>query len=139
VWGRVASLWLGWQVRAVDFSPAGVERGRRRAQAAGVEVDLVLADLQRWEPTAGAIFDLVVVAYLQLGDNVLARARSWLAPGGRRSWSVMPGATSPRGLVAPGRPGCRTPKLGIARAKRGWAAMPTTSCSWRDVRRQGQS
>ena len=73
---------LGWQVTAVDFSAVGIERGRLGAQEVGVEVDWVVADVQSWEPPAGGTFDLVLVAYLHLDDDVLARARAWLAPGG---------------------------------------------------------
>ncbi|MEO6144534.1 MAG: class I SAM-dependent methyltransferase [Dermatophilaceae bacterium] len=73
---------LGWQVTAVDFSPVGIERGRRGAQELGVEVDWVVADVRSWAPPAGEMFDLVLVAYLHLDDDVLARARAWLAPGG---------------------------------------------------------
>lgn len=73
---------LGWQVTAVDFSAVGIERGRRGAQEVGVEVDWVVADVQSWEPPAAETFDLVLVAYLHLDDEVLARARAWLAPGG---------------------------------------------------------
>lgn len=79
------SVWLaslGWQVTAVDFSAAGIERGRSGAEALGVEVDWVVADVRTWEPPAGVTFDLVLVAYLHLADDVLARARDWLAPGG---------------------------------------------------------
>ena len=39
-------------------------------------------DVRTWEPPDGATFDLVLVAYLHLEDDVLARARKWLAPGG---------------------------------------------------------
>jgi SAM-dependent methyltransferase len=73
---------LGWQVTAVDFSAVGIERGRTGAQEVGVDVDWVVADVRTWEPPAGATFDLVLLAYLHLEDDVLARARGWLAPGG---------------------------------------------------------
>jgi SAM-dependent methyltransferase len=79
------SVWLaalGWQVTAVDFSAAGIERGRSGAQDVGVEVDWVVADVRTWEPPEGATFDLILAAYLHLPDDVLARARHWLAPGG---------------------------------------------------------
>ena len=79
------SVWLaalGWQVTAVDFSATGIERGRLGAQDVGVEVDWVVADVRTWEPPAGVTYDLVLVAYLHLDDDVLARARHWLAPGG---------------------------------------------------------
>ncbi len=73
---------LGWQVTAVDFSAVGIERGRGGAHEAGVEVDWVVADVRTWEPPAGATFDLVLLAYLHLADDVIGRARGWLAPGG---------------------------------------------------------
>ena len=73
---------LGWQVTAIDFSPVGIERGRRGAQELGVEVDWVVADVRTWEPPAGGTFDLVLLAYLHLEGDVLARARDWVAPGG---------------------------------------------------------
>jgi len=73
---------LGWQVTAVDFSAVGIERARQGAAEVGVEVDWVVADVRGWEPEDGVTFDLVLVSYLMLGDDVLARARDWLAPGG---------------------------------------------------------
>jgi len=79
------SVWLaakGWQVTAVDFSAAGIERGRRGAEEVGVKVDWVVDDVRTWEPPAGDTFDLVLVAYLHLADDVLVRVRDWLAPGG---------------------------------------------------------
>jgi SAM-dependent methyltransferase len=79
------SVWLaalGWQVTAVDFSATGIERGRRGADEVGVEVDWVVADVRTWAPPAGETFDLVLVAYLHLNDDVLERVRDWLAPGG---------------------------------------------------------
>ena len=79
------SVWLaalGWEVTAVDFSEAGIERGRQGAQEVGVEVDWVVAVVRTWEPPDGVTFDLVLVAYLHLRDDVLARAGDWLAPGG---------------------------------------------------------
>src|SRR5450631_2434410 len=79
------SVWLaalGWEVTAVDFSTTGIERGRAGAEEVGVEVDWVVADVRTWAPPAGVTFDFVLVAYLHLSDDVLARARDWLAPGG---------------------------------------------------------
>lgn len=79
------SVWLaalGWQVTAVDFSAVGIERARQGAQEVGVEVDWVVDDVRTWQPPSGATFDLVLVSYLHLDDDVLARARGWLAPGG---------------------------------------------------------
>lgn len=85
--GRNA-IWLagqGWQVTAVDFSPVGVDKGRRLADAAGVEVAWLVADATTWEPPAQG-FDLVLVAYLQLPPDgrraAHRRAAEAVAPGG---------------------------------------------------------
>lgn len=80
--GRNA-IWLaelGWDMTAVDFSEAGIERGRRHSHS----VDFVVADALTWEPDRS--FDLIVVAYLHLTEGVfeplVRRAATWLAPGG---------------------------------------------------------
>ncbi|MFY1670413.1 class I SAM-dependent methyltransferase [Plantactinospora sp. WMMB334] len=85
--GRNA-IWLagqGWEVTAVDFSAVAVEKGRRLAEAVGVALDWVVADLLEYEPEPGG-FDLVLVAYLHLPagelDTVLDRAARALVPGG---------------------------------------------------------
>ena len=82
------SVWLaarGWQVTAVDFSAAGLDKARLLAQARGVSADWVLADVLDYQPEPGA-FQLVLVAYLQLPapslDRVLRHAVSALAPRG---------------------------------------------------------
>jgi SAM-dependent methyltransferase len=82
--GRNA-LWLaerGWRVTAVDFSSVALERGR--ASAGGARVDWQVADVTTYNPDTGV--DLVVVCYLQLPravmSGVLARAASWVRPGG---------------------------------------------------------
>lgn len=84
--GRNA-LWLaglGWEVTAVDFSAVGLETGKSRATELGVDVEWVVADATTWvSPT---LVDLVVIAYLQLPADDLARAigtaAGYLAPGG---------------------------------------------------------
>jgi SAM-dependent methyltransferase len=85
------SVWLaerGWQVTAVDFSGVGLNKGRKLAAARGVDearIEWILADLGEYEPDQGS-FDLVLVAYLQVGAElraaVLARAAAALHPGG---------------------------------------------------------
>jgi SAM-dependent methyltransferase len=85
------TVWLagqGWQVTAVDFSRVGLDQARKLSAARGVDdgrVDWVLADLDDYQP-ARAAFDLVLMAYLQVGavlrNKVLARAAAALAPGG---------------------------------------------------------
>lgn len=84
--GRHA-LWLaerGWQVIAVDFSGAGLARGRALANERGLDVTWEVADVTGWEPATPV--DLVLVAYLQLPEQVLVgilrKAASWLVPGG---------------------------------------------------------
>lgn len=82
--GRHA-LWLaerGWQVSAVDFSSVGIERGREEGRHRGVDVDWVVADVTSWEPPAGTTFDLVLVAYLHVPEDVFSRLGQWLSPGG---------------------------------------------------------
>jgi SAM-dependent methyltransferase len=85
--GRNA-IWLaglGWRVTAVDFSAVAIERGRRLAQARGLAVDWVVADLRDFVPEPGG-FDAVLVVYLHLVPSeltpVLRRAAAALAPGG---------------------------------------------------------
>ncbi|MEQ8718145.1 MAG: class I SAM-dependent methyltransferase [Acidimicrobiales bacterium] len=84
--GRNA-LWLaeqGWDVTGVDFSEAGVDKGRRFGDERGITVDWQVADITVWRP--GAPFDLVVIFYLQLPAEematVLAMAAEAVAPGG---------------------------------------------------------
>jgi SAM-dependent methyltransferase len=88
--GRNA-IWLasrGWQVTAVDFADVAIAKGRRLAAAEGraIGVDWVVADVTRWQPPAGAQFDLVLIAYLQLPgtdrEQALATAARAVAPGG---------------------------------------------------------
>ena len=64
--GRNA-VWLadrGWEVTAVDFSAAGLDKGRRLAGARGLAIDWVHADLRDYQPGEGS-FQLVLIAYLQ--------------------------------------------------------------------------
>ncbi len=69
--GRNA-IWLarqGWDVVAVDFAAAGIDKGRRLAADAGVDIDWAVADVTTYDP-AGR-FDLVIVFYLQLAEAEL--------------------------------------------------------------------
>ena len=84
--GRHA-IWLaerGWQVTAVDFSDVGLDRGRREAAERSVHglISWVPADVTTWAPPGGNTFDLVLVAYLHLPEDVFTAAASWVAPGG---------------------------------------------------------
>ncbi|GIU84513.1 MAG: hypothetical protein KatS3mg008_1288 [Acidimicrobiales bacterium] len=65
--GRNA-VWLasrGWEVTAVDFSLIALRRSVEFARAKGVRLAAVCADVVSFEPPP-RLFDLVVVAYLQL-------------------------------------------------------------------------
>lgn len=84
------SLWLaarGWQVTAVDFAAAALERGARAAAAAGLadRVDWVRADLRDWTPPAS--YDLVSVQFLHPAAEVRAAVLGGLAA------AVAPGGT----------------------------------------------
>ena len=80
------AIWLagrGWAVTAVDISDVALERARRHAETAGVDVDFVLDDL------AGSPggFDLVTSFFLHvpepgLRERTLRVAAESVAPGG---------------------------------------------------------
>jgi len=73
--GRNA-VWLaeqGWDATGVDFSDAGLDKGRRLAADRGVEVGWECADATSWEPPAEG-YDLVAVFYLQLPEADRRRA-----------------------------------------------------------------
>lgn len=85
--GRNA-VWLaeqGWNVTAVDFSRVGIDRARQLANARGVDVTYIEADVVTWQPP-GQAFDLVLISYLQLPwdelKTVLHQAAKAVAPGG---------------------------------------------------------
>lgn len=85
--GRNA-VWLaerGWTVTAVDFSAAGLEKGRAMAARRGVTVEFVEGDVTSWR-AAEAVFGLVCVLYLQVPaaqrSPAMRAAASALAPGG---------------------------------------------------------
>lgn len=86
--GRNA-VWLaskGWSVTGVDWSEVAIDGARLLSERAGVDVEWIVADLERWQPEAGA-YDLVVVVYLQ--PPPAFRALAWrlaasaVASGGR--------------------------------------------------------
>lgn len=87
--GRTA-LWLanrGWKVTAVDFSEVAIERGRQRAEAAGVAdaIEWVEEDLVDYDPR-GRTFDLVLSMFIHLRPPARRRlyglSAATLAPGG---------------------------------------------------------
>ncbi len=85
--GRNA-VWLALQghaVTAVDLSDVAIGQAVERADAAGVEIQFVVADVMDWDPDPAA-FDVVLLSYLQLeeGRRVVAhrKAAEAVAPGG---------------------------------------------------------
>lgn len=89
--GRNA-LWLadrGWHVTAVDFSLAGLDKGRalqaRHERGMDLDIDWVHADALEYDYGSGG-FDLAVVAYFQVTEHerraVVRRTFESLAEGG---------------------------------------------------------
>lgn len=81
------ALWLaerGWRVTAADFATTALARAAAHAEAAGVQVDWVHADLTSWTPPQR--FDLVSSHFLHLpGDDrdaAFVRLAAAVAPGG---------------------------------------------------------
>ncbi len=71
--GRNA-IWLaqqGFRVTGVDSSRVGLRQARERARAAGLDLNLLAADLTKLQLPAGS-FDLVVVANIHPGPDGLA-------------------------------------------------------------------
>ncbi len=84
--GRHA-LWLarrGWRVTAVDFSEVGVEKGRQAAEADGLEVQWVVADVRSYRPATA--FDLVLMTFYHPDfserPQVFSTVAGAVAPGG---------------------------------------------------------
>lgn len=108
--GRTA-LWLagrGWRVTAVDFSDVALDRGRRRAEAAGVPgtVEWICADLVDFDPT-GPAYDLLLMMFVHLRPpqrrRLLQLSAATLAPGGL-ALVVGYDATNPEGQGGPRDP-----------------------------------
>jgi len=86
--GRNA-VWLakqGWEVTALDWSDAALDKGRELARREGVTVWFTQEDLRTWWPSEG-VADLVIVVYLQIPweerHGVWRAAARAVAPGGR--------------------------------------------------------
>ena len=64
------AIWLakqGWSVTAVDFSHKALRLGRRSAEAAGADVEFIVADAATYEPQGS--FDLITSFYIQLSPD----------------------------------------------------------------------
>ena len=86
--GRNA-IWLasrGHTVTALDLSPVAIRQARSIAAERDVDVAFAAVDLTQWSP-AGRTWDLVLLAYIQLPDEVRRRvhtaAQEAVARGGR--------------------------------------------------------
>jgi 2-polyprenyl-3-methyl-5-hydroxy-6-metoxy-1,4-benzoquinol methylase len=85
------TLWLaehGWQVTAVDFSPAALAHARSTAAKASADVagriEWIEADLGSWTPKAGR-YDLVASLYVHVAgslEEMVRRLGAAVAPGG---------------------------------------------------------
>ena len=84
----IAAARLGSQVVGVDYVPALLERGRKRAAAEGLEVELLEGDAEAL-PFPDASFDAVT---LRLRLDVRPRPR----PGGRRAGQGVPAGRNDR-------------------------------------------
>jgi SAM-dependent methyltransferase len=80
-------VWLaqrGWDVTAVDYAPAALERARAGAARRGVSLTLVEADVTAYRPEG--TFDLVSLCYFHLEPDgsrrLLQAAADAVAPGG---------------------------------------------------------
>lgn len=123
--GRNA-VWLaqrGWQVTAVDFSAVGLAKAAQLADAAGVTLTTVCADVGDYVPPAGG-FDLVAVLYLPAAvrAGMHRRAADAVAAGGTllvvghdttNLTSGHGGPQRPRSLVLTRRRGRRSRELRI--------------------------
>ncbi len=85
--GRNA-VWLaerGWRVTGVDFSKVGLEKAQRLADARGVQVDWIAADLLDFRPDQ-QVFDLVLIFYLHVPETqrtpIVRAAADAVTPGG---------------------------------------------------------
>jgi SAM-dependent methyltransferase len=77
----------GWKVTGVDFVPAAIEKARRKARLAGVDVDLHVSDVSRLEGIKGPFdFALDLGCYHSLLDqekvSYLRQLKKVLIPGG---------------------------------------------------------
>lgn len=81
-------IWLarqGFRVHTVDLSPVGVERSRKAASSAGVQMTIACADLAKWNWPVGE-FDVVATIFVHLPPDVRAKVHASmlraLTPGG---------------------------------------------------------
>lgn len=121
--GRNA-VWLarrGWRVEGVDISTVAIEQARGRSDAAGVEVGWEVGDALAWKPAAPLDLALVVYLHVPLPEltALLARAATWLAPGGRLLYVGHSRTNLTRGVGGPSDPGILAEIADLAAAAEG--------------------
>lgn len=123
--GRNA-VWLaeqGWDATAADYSEVAIAKAAELAASRGVDVTTVVADAT--EPLPGtAVFDLVVVAYLQLPEPdraaALANAAAAVASGGILLVIAHDETNLEHGYGGPQDPGVLTGPLAVAASLEGF-------------------
>lgn len=84
-WTSILLARCGFQVTGLDLNNASLEIGRRNAEAIGIQVRFINADMQRF--TVDQLFDAVVIFdslhHCLRERSVLSRAESALRPGGK--------------------------------------------------------
>jgi SAM-dependent methyltransferase len=106
--GRNA-VWLarrGWHVDAVDISAVAIEQAQQRSERAGVCVGWEVGDALSWQPAEPLDLVLVVYLHMEMPDliGLLARATTWLAPGGRLIYIGHSRTNIERGVGGPSNP-----------------------------------
>ena len=106
--GRNA-VWLarrGWHVEAVDVSAVAIEQAGQRSERAGVHVAWEVGDALTWSPAEPLDLVLVVYLHMEMPDliGLLARAATWLAPGGRLLYVGHSRTNIERGVGGPSNP-----------------------------------
>jgi SAM-dependent methyltransferase len=71
----------GWEVTGVDLSDEGVRLARAAAEAQGVALDAIVADVDRYDLGADR-WDLIAMIYAGADPRHLERVRAALKPGG---------------------------------------------------------
>ena len=81
------AVWLaerGWEVTAVDFSPAAISWINQVASSRGLPITAIVADVLEYQPDH--LYDLVTMCYVHLSANgrgkMLSSGSAALAPGG---------------------------------------------------------
>ncbi len=79
---------MGFEVTALDYAPAAVDRVAARLEAAGLHATILKADVREWTPDDGlfdAIYEQTCLCALHPDDwmRYAERLHAWLRPDGR--------------------------------------------------------